>query len=393
MNPRIPQPVWGALQALRLDQPSSLSLPAGEDGWRQALAFLDRSQLTLPLRARLVETPQWSLVPPAIRARLDSNLADNILRLERTQTALAEIAGRFAVAGVDFLVLKGLSHSPAFVADPRLRVQYDIDLYCPGESVYRARDVLLEMGYEARAGQDEFPVDHLPAMSRRSGWRWRGNFFDPDLPLSVDLHFRFWDPETERLAAPGVEQFWARRVGNVLHPADQLGYAALHAVRHLFRGSLRLGSIHEIAHFLQRRRDDAEFWTEWRRLHAPELRKLESIAFRLAAAYFGAPAAGAEPLPDGAEAWFRRYAWSPVESFYRPNKHELLLHLSLLGSSGDRWQVARRRLLPLRVPGIAEAVHSREDWLGYARFLASRLVHHGRLLLPTLWQLARWPTL
>ena len=36
--------------------------------------------------------------------------------------------------------------------------------------------------------------------------------FDPEIPPSVDLHFQLWDASTERLGAPGVEQFWSRRI-------------------------------------------------------------------------------------------------------------------------------------------------------------------------------------
>ena len=40
---------------------------------------------------------------------------------------------------------------------------------------------------------------------------------------------------------------------------------------------------YEIARFLELRASDDAFWREWRDLHAPELRRLEAIAFRLAA--------------------------------------------------------------------------------------------------------------
>ena len=50
---------------------------------------------------------------------------------------------------------------------------------------------------------------------------------------SVDLHFRFWDPETEGFDAPGVDEFpsrmCSRRLGQLegfhaLHAVDTLGY-------------------------------------------------------------------------------------------------------------------------------------------------------------------------
>jgi len=379
------------LGALRLDRHEEPELPAGDNSWQAALSFADRTQLTLPWRSRLAASSLWDHVPAATRSRLDANLAGNTERLARLKQAFAEIAGRLDEAGVDFLVLKGLSHGADFAPDPRLRVQYDIDLFCLRDAAGRARDALLDLGYEPHHPMDGFPLDHLPAMVRKTGWRWRGDYFDPEIPPSVDVHFRFWDPETERLPAPGTAQFWNRRVGSEIAGrhvyqmdlVDQLGYAGLHAVRHLLRGSLRLYHVYEIACFLECRRDDAALWRRWLELHSPALRMLETIAFRLAQKYFGAPLpAAAGSLPDGAERWLGSYAWSPVEAHFRPNKRELLLHLSLLETRADRWSVARRRLAPLRLPPPFQG--------SYGSFVLSRLVHHARLLAPTLWELARW---
>ena len=33
-----------------------------------------------------------------------------------------------------------------------------------------------------------------------------------EIPVSIELHFRFWNQEWERLEAPGTDAFWARRV-------------------------------------------------------------------------------------------------------------------------------------------------------------------------------------
>src|SRR5204863_5885897 len=136
-------------------------------------------------------------------------------------------------------------------------------------------------------------------------------------PLCVELHFRFWNPDLERLPAPGTEEFWNRRVlqsvggvdMQVLSPADALGYAALHLVKHLLRGSTRPFHVYEIASFLQLHSDDASFWAKWRDLHGPELRRLQAVSFRLAESWFGCAMASAareeiERLPAFALAWF-----------------------------------------------------------------------------------------
>jgi hypothetical protein len=395
--PDLPQPAWAVIRALRLDERSFPELDAA--GWREALAFADRTRLTLLLRDRWAGSEWWRRVPARVRQRLDQNLAGNTERLRNMQRAFAEITGRFSANGIDFVLLKGLSHCPDFIADPTLRMQYDFDFYFPRRQAERARDVLLGMGYEPLAKSGAFPTDHLPTMIRKTGWQWRGNFFDPEIPAAVDLHYRFWDFETERLAAPGVDEFWNRRVGARLWLPDRLGYAALHAVRHLFRGSLQLAHIHEIACFIGRRKNDEAFWNCWLKLHPPELRMLESIAFRLAEIYFGAPAVQCS-LPEDLEPWFARYAWSPVKALFRPNKHELYLHLGLLPARANRWRVARRRLFPIGLPSHGDTACVPDEqitlrmrirrWTRYGAFLASRVMHHSRALLPTLYGLCAW---
>ena len=105
-------------------------------------------------------------------------------------------------------------------------------------------------------------------------------------------------------------------------------------------------------------------------------------------------------LPDPVPRWFDEYGWSPIEGIFQPNKHELWLHLSLLDSGGDRWEVMRRRLLPLSSPGPVDAIHIPSEQMTIARrirkhfrngaYAVSRGWHHARLLAPTLWEGFRW---
>jgi hypothetical protein len=393
------------LRDLRLD----VSEPPGvagldEAGWEQIFRFADPQGLTLLLRERAGH----SALPEEMRRRLDRNAADNTERGRRLRASFGDMAAQLARAGIEFGVLKGFTHAPDFIADTRHRVQHDLDLFFTPEGARHARDLLLKLGFEPVSGFDDLPLSHLPVMIRKSDWTWRGNYFDPEAPLAVELHYRLWHPETERLEAPGVEEFWGRRVTETiggqevscLELADRLGYAALHALRHLLRGSLKVLHVYEIACFLARRQGDAAFWDRWSGRHPPELRRLEAIVFRLAEAWFGAPRArAAEPLPESVEAWVRKYGWSPVESVFRPNKDELYLHLALLESSRDRWNVVRRRLLPARLPRARHGAFVAEEqktlvrragfWLQDAGFLAARLARHARVLPAAVWGLLR----
>jgi len=261
-----------------------------ERDWAAALTFLDRSQLTLHFGAAA-----GGRLPRPVRERIDGNLRDNTARAERVRRDVVGICEALEAAGAEFLVLKGFLQWPRFVADPRLRTQYDLDLFCSAESLDRARVALIERGYEPVEGFETFPIDHLPTMVRNTGFEWRGNYFDPEIPVCVDIHFRLWDEETERFCVPGLHDFWARRTRRSMDgrtipelcPADALGYACLHLLRHILRGSMRLCHAHEIAYFLHTNSGGDAFWQEWRALHDPGLRRLEAIAFLLAERWFG----------------------------------------------------------------------------------------------------------
>ena len=411
MSPQAPPPIQALLLDLRLDRARPSALAALDDaGWAQAFAFADRHGLTLLLRERLAKTCRSKTIPAAAGKRLESNFAANIVRQQRLEATFAEVAGQLRNAGLEFVVLKGLAQAPEFVEDLRTRIQYDLDLYLPPGQVSQARDALMRLGYEPLSGFDDHPIDHLPTMVRKTGWEWRGDFFDPEIPCAVDLHFRFWDDVTEGFPAPGTEAFWDRRQSrgiagqrvSVFDPADQLAYAALHALRHLLRGSQKLLHVYEISGFLARRRNDEDFWRRWRSLHAPELRRLEILMFRLAEIWFGAPRPTvSEELPAPVEAWLEQYGWSPIEAAFHPNKHELYLHLRLLDSWGSRWRVLRRRLLPLALPPGGHGAYLTTEqktlrrrlsvWRRDTAFRASRALHHARLLAPTLWGMWRRP--
>ena len=404
----VPRSVLAVFEALQFQNRRTQALcRLTEAEWNTALAYCDRMQLTLALARDRGEFPPW------IRKRIDRNLADNARRFEQVKAAYFEIAGALERAGIDFLVLKGFTQVPRFVPDAKPRVQYDIDLFCPQQSVYPARDEAVRLGYEPLPGHDQLPLDHLPTMIRKTGWKWRGDYFDPEMPLSLELHYRLWDPHTERLSPEGLDDFADRREERelagihftALHPVDAAGYAALHVLRHLLRGDIRIGHVYELAWFLNGAQGDARFWANWREWHPPSLRTLETISFRLAAEWFGcglnaAISETSELLPQGVKRWLARYATAPLESAFRSNKHELWLHLSLLQQPRDRLAVARRKLLPLSLPGPVGDVHipdaqitprmrSRKR-LRYARFVASRVLHHARVLLPALWSGMRW---
>ncbi len=379
-----------AVRALRFDGDYAHeleALPARK--WPEFLALCDGAHISLALAARFGDA-----APEALRSRL----ARNAVRHERILQAHREIAATMEAHGVEFLVLKGLTHAGLWNEEPRHRPQYDIDLYGPAAMANGALRALESLGYSACQGESK-GSDHLPVMVRRTGWRWRGDYFDPDQPLAAELHFRFCNPLLG-FEARGAERFWERRgIAEIeglrlpaLHPADALRYACWHAVRHLLRGSLRILHVYELAQFLDRSSADNSFWEQWE-----EAGLAEGIAFRLASVWFGChmhPVAQdcARDLPADIQRWFRLFAFSPVHAVTKPNKDEVFLQLCLARNR------VSRRLLPRRLPGFWLDAHDREEdfilqmrrGFGRVRFIAIRAVHHARTLPPLIGSGVRW---
>ena len=377
------------------------------DQWPALLKQTDHSQLTLPLGIRC---PDY--LPDFVRSRIAQNLTSNAARHRLLEAEYRRISEAFRAGSVDFIVLKGPSQiAPLYVSNADYRPQYDIDLYCPPDAVAAARDALSSIGFLSLPAAGAKYSDHLPPMIRNLDWKWRGDYYAPDLPLTVELHFRFWDTQTEKLSAPCVEDFWQRRrnrvVGDTEIPmlslADTVSYSALHLMRHLLRGGVRIYHAYEIAHFLHQTEHDDALWTEWIAGRAATSPSLEAVAFRFASEWFGCKThpiveEQMKRLPARIARWFDLFSHSPLDP-ERPNKDELLLHLSLLDNPHDRRSVMVRRLLPQTPkkyvePGLADAEHSLRavvnGKLRDASFFSARLVHHARTAANLIRSFYRW---
>jgi hypothetical protein len=402
-------PPWAAaiLRALHFKHPDTTGLQTLRDEqWKAALDFCDRARLTLVLRDRARDAmPEW------VRERTDRNAAKNRQRTGHLLNVYRTLDRQ--LGHLDFLVLKGITQTTLSGGAPETRVQYDIDLYAPKQHAVAARDLLVQSGYTALNEFEDFPSDHLPSLVKKTGWEWRGDFFDPEIPSMIEVHFRFWNPEAERLEAPGADDFWRRRIRTnvagldvtMLHPVDGLGYTALHVLRHLLRGSVAAYSVYELALMLAKHAADEGLWESWTHLHSPQLQRLETVSFCLARAWFGCDTgpAVAEAIarqPRTVSAWFKGFSTSPLKGQFRPNKDELWLHLGLLESAADRWHIARERLLPSRLPGPVDGVYLQESAITWRRrclkrirqalYVAGRVRHHAMAFPSAAGSGARW---
>jgi hypothetical protein len=343
-----------------------------EPEWRELLAFADRTQLTLYLRGT-PGLPRWLV------EEIENRYARNAERRRRLREAYFDVACTLAAAGIEFVVLKGFTHE--LKPGPQPRVQYDLDLLTLPADLERARTVIERLGY-APHGAKSLSEEHARPLVRPSNWNWRGDYFDPDMPIPVELHGSAWSPEHDRIRPTGMENFWNRRrvieVDGLEIPAfaavDRLAFAALHALRHILRHDARPAHVLELARFLEAR--NTGFWDQWRGLHPPELRELQSVAFRFAREWFGCALPAAVRPPESVDKWLRDYAWSPVANLTGPNKDTVWLHLVLVKNWRDRVRVFCDRLVPLRLPH-------------HERFLG-RLRYHAGALAPALASGVRW---
>jgi hypothetical protein len=401
----IPRSFPAVIAALKFRNPNRESLRKLDDSeWAQLLLFCDRMHLTISLGRTCSD-----YLPNSVRSRIDQNLVDNAKRFERIKLAYLEVAGASRDVQVDHVVLKGFAQWPGHAENAQLRMQSDIDVFCQPESVSRARDAVLALGYKSLDGLEDVSSDHLPPLIRETNWEWHGNSFDPEMPVSIDFHFRLWDETNTHLVLRGLDQFWVRRIEGrlddfsfpALDPVDSLGYSALHMFRHLLYGGMHAHQVYELAWFLHTNAENEQFWKNWQELHDDSLRRLEAICFRLAGDLFACQLPQAvekeiEHLPSGVLRWCDECADSQIDLFFRPNKKALWLHLSLLESIRDRRDVLRQHLFPVRVPPI------RAHWVQrpipgdrertplklYARhfgYVISRTAYHARSLPPALW--------
>jgi len=338
------------------------------------------------------EVPKW------VEERLDQYVADTALRFEKIESAYSSVAKQLEAVGADYVVIKGFSLFPGYTRCFGLRPQGDIDLLCPPDSVDRAQLVLTTLGYRPVLHEAEGLKDQLPTMMPNVQWKPGPSLFDPEMPISFEVHFRLWDEQFMRLPIPGLDAFWSRRVYRDideftfpgLHPVDNLGCAALNVVRDLLQGMPSIEQVHGVARFLHTQSDDEDFWQSWRNLHGPGLRSLEALVFRLASDWFGCKVSAEvqdemDRLPAPIQAWFDNYARAGLYPRATETKSGAWLHFLLLESFADRVDVLRKVLL--RVGYRPEA---KESHIGDERPKREKTATRLRIFRQTLAAYPAW---
>lgn len=363
----LPMPVRALLQAL---SGQVLDPPLAVDERRQFLQLADRTHCTL---------------------YLTGGTAKNAERRKRLWAAYDEAAGALSGNGIEFVLLKGFTHEVDSGLDPSRRFQSDLDILCLPEDIGRARIALQQAGYREH-GSAALSEEHARPLVKPFTWEWRGDYFDPELPISFELHHSIWDDGRDRVRIPDIRPSWNRRTTLAIEgrsiPAlaepDRIAFAALHVLRHILRNNASPAHAFELASMLKQRSADLTFWEAWRRTHDESTRALQTIAFQFASRWFGCPLAQAaesewQALPLSIHTWFRDYAFSPLVNLVEPNKDVLWLHLALLPRGIDRFAVAFRKLIPIHLRRSSELEGRLSRTRYHAIALARALVTSSRL--------------
>lgn len=394
--------LFAVLAALQLQgtHPDKL-LSLSDAGWKDVLVLSDRLQLTIPLAQRSSERyPAW------VNERLEKNLSDVAQRFPLVEATYAEAAVALAHAGVPQIVLKGFTQAPDFVKAPRLRMQGDIDFYTPRNYTQTAVDALRAIGYEPVGSPENYGnCDHPPTLVRFRDWKWRGNRYDPKMPLAIEVHTCLWNAQISLISLPEVDDFWNRRMNRKLGglsfcslaPVDHVCYFALHLLRDFLLGDPHIHHAYELATFLHQRADDSVFWAQWEASYSLRLKQMQAIAFALAGAGFSSR------IPDAVEEHIRRLpakqrAWIKicgrdllVQRFLRTRDGHLLQFL-LCDSAKARRHVFWRAISPGEIaspkqfakrqnlPAEKRTERGWRPWR-YSAYLMSRALFHSAAVL------------
>jgi hypothetical protein len=162
--------------------------------------------------------------PDLIRTELESAYYATTLRYDRLRSALAELGGAFAAAGVSVIALKGLVLADHLYPHPACRPMEDIDLLVRAEDLETAARAVVSLGYSDRS----FGVE---------------DFRNPDTGIVVDLHTELLNttrvPSRRKAWSPDLRIWWNRAHPRPscpgvrsLDPQDHLVYLCHHAWLH-----------------------------------------------------------------------------------------------------------------------------------------------------------------
>jgi hypothetical protein len=344
----------------------SFTTSLSEHQWEIYLKKLDSAGMIFHFLLKLRQRGDFDKIPDRVQVRLTKNLQDQTDRHVLISREFLEWNRLLQEEKIRYICLKGLTVFPDFVDDSIHHIQSDHDFLVHPVDLKRANAAFLGLGFEALDSHSGLSVDHLPTLIKSSGWQWKGNFYDPEIPRAIELHFRLWDAEFEGISINSLEGVWqdliVREVSGIRIPVlsrqDALTYAVMHAFRHLLRNDLRLSHLYELAFFLNRSATDISFWNTF-----GEKLKQCATSLKVAAAMFQLARHCFEPevspfvhelvarhLTLASQLWIKKYGRREALSSYRQSKSGLFLQITFASTRREGWSKIRKKLLPQHLP-------------------------------------------
>jgi hypothetical protein len=340
----------------------SLETQAGID----FLKWLDWSGLALPFFARLQRHNSAGQLSKEWRHALSGRLARNV---ERTQDVLEEaqrLNAAFCSFGVSAVTIKGFSLSPDFCDDPYLRHQVDFDFLVTPKSVRAAADALRFCDYSTahlnESGETCFltPLRHIPSPD--------DDIYALQRQRQVDLHISIWEP-CPWLPVEAPQDCLERARPAITHAVGYLGLPledkfllhVLHAFRHSFRSWMRLSWLLEIAHCVEKHREDTSLWNRVIERAGPTRLTKTIFAFVLGLVerLFRCPipsplrAWTAEAMTLSLRTWLDHFAVDWAVSDWPGSLDNLFLTVEFIPDPKLRMQYWRSRLFPNKAAQVS----------------------------------------
>jgi Uncharacterised nucleotidyltransferase len=382
--------------------------------WLRTFSWLDSAGLTLYLLDRLKSIGATELLPPAVLARFEQNLADNRRRLDYMAAEFGSLNERFARAGVNYAAIKGFSLVPMYCPSAVLRAPSDLDYLVDKPSLLAAQRVLEEAGYRLQHFSDmEFkfgrPSSRIPTVS--------DDPYSRETEPLVELHLAFWNRKANRvpISEPefrldhAIEHHWQGLSFPVLNDVDAFILQILHIFQHTLECWVKMCWLLEIGYFLRARLSDTQFWdrVDIRMREVPCLAEFAAVVTGLAERVFACPmppitAKWRKCLRPSARLWLDNYAWSWVTedrdtfNLFSATKLALFLHREFIPDFEVRRETTQRRLFPWKQPEqIAVPVDNTPRSLLTARrlqwtFVLQRLIFHLGSSSRYLLEMPRW---
>lgn len=413
MNRQLARSIIGCLHVSGCPRSAAQELACfGPGEWRRILRWLDMSGLSLYLFASIEKSDGWAMLPPDVRDRLNKNLLDNRQRVTEIADEFFRLNNLFRTHGIRHAALKGFSKVPDYCHDANLRTQFDHDFLVEPKSLPIADRALCAAGYIAKKSHEIHPRTYI--LSGTPTWPRDGNtnFYSAGLPRSVEIHVQLWDSESEGMPFRLPEDFlertcsrsWGGQSYSALCDVDALLFEVLHAFRHLLRNWCRLSVLFEIAHFLSRRREDAELWQRFgeRIEKVPQLPEAAGVVFALAERVFqcdiptSVRAMTINTLTPPQRFWVEHYGANLAIDNFRKTKFAHFLRREFADDFSSREAASLRRLVPTwkRAREVStsalRALLNSPHGLQQALYTLGRVHHHISASLGYALEHSRW---